>query len=235
MFWLGLTGCMASSPAAAAAASSDSKAVELLQWVGLHRIQRWLVCKQRSVWNNCTRGGKELQKKKHFDPTNIHIVHWGNPNKSIGLHIAEGPECLAGNGGYIIYDPEHVAFHRIISKIMPRIILTNHKTNLLQCHAVRHQANHTSEIYPESYLLESYLPCYTLSWHWYFLKYYLAFVVTANVVRCKPCDDYDIWHCKIITNTYQWSRVSSSGENETNKVLVMKSKGYFCLQTLLSL
>ena len=152
MFWLGLTGCMASSPAAAAAASSDSKAVELLQWVGLHRIQRWLVCKQRSVWNNCTRGGKELQKKKHFDPTNIHIVHWGNPNKSIGLHIAEGPECLAGNGGYIIYDPEHVAFHRIISKIMPRIILTNPKTNLLQCHAwgirqiilPKYTQNHTS-------------------------------------------------------------------------------------------
>ena len=47
--------------------------------------------------------------------------------------------------------------------------------------------------------------------------YYLASVVTANVVRCEQCDDYDIWHCKIITNTYQWSRVSSSGENETNK------------------
>lgn len=151
MFWLGLAGCMASSPAAAAAASSDSKAVELLQWVGLHRIQRWLVCKQRSVWNNCTRGGKELQKKNILISRTYTLCTEEIPTSPLAC-IAEGPECLTGNGGYIIYDPEHVAFHRIISKIMPRIILTNHKTNLLQCHAwgirqiilPKYTRNHTS-------------------------------------------------------------------------------------------
>ena len=56
------------------ASSSNSQAVELLQWEGLDRIGRWPVCKQRSIWT-CTWSGSGTEETKHLEVLLLVVTH----------------------------------------------------------------------------------------------------------------------------------------------------------------